>query len=86
MFIENRHVFNIKTFTICFNVVLIILETILVNPDTLREKIRKSIASKDEQDLQNVIKEAELALLPEVSSDLLEARDTLESLGGGRGG
>ena len=61
-------------------------ETPWVGPDNLREKLKKAIASKDVSALQSVIEEAEKAALPEVGSDLRKARDTLESLGGGRGG
>lgn len=59
---------------------------VVVSPDNIRDKLKKAIASKDVAALQSVIEEAEEASLPEVSSDLRKARDTLESLGGGRGG
>ena len=68
------------------SVLIILPETVFVSPDNLREKLKKAIASKDVSALQSVIEEAEKAALPEVGSDLRKARDTLESLGGGRGG
>lgn len=66
--------------------ILLLLETEWVRPDNLRDKLKKAIVSKDVSTLQSVIEMAEQASLPEVSSDLRKARDTLESLGGGRGG
>ena len=61
-------------------------ETVCVSPDSLRDKLKKAIASKDVSALQSVIEEAEKAALPELGSDLRKARDSLEGLGGGRGG
>lgn len=65
---------------------MLLPESVVVSPDNLRDKLKKAIASKDVGALQSLIEEAEQASLPEVSSDLRKARDTLESLGGGRGG
>lgn len=61
-------------------------ESVVVSPDILRDNLKKAIASKDVAALQSLIGEAEEAALPEISSDLRKARDTLESLGSGRGG
>lgn len=65
---------------------LILAESEWASPTSVRDKLKKAIASKDISALQSVIEEAEEAALPELSSDLVKARDTLESLGGGRGG
>ena len=58
----------------------------MVSPDNVRDTLKKAITSKDLALLQSAIEAAEEASLPEVSADLRKARDTLESLGGGRGG
>lgn len=68
------------------SLVLVLTESVTVSPENVRDKLKKAIASKDIRSLQSVIGEAEEAAFPEVSSDLRKARDTLESLGGGRGG
>ena len=77
--------YNICAFTESI-IWLLLPESVVVSPDNLRDKLKKAIASKDVGSLQSLIKEAEQLALPEVSSDLRKARDTLESLGGGRGG
>ena len=55
-------------------------------PDALRAKLRKAARERDREALAQLIAELEMARFPELSSDLRRARDTLESLGGGRGG
>lgn len=52
----------------------------------LRENIAEAVRGKDINALQAAIEECEAARYPELSCDLQEARETLESLGGGRGG
>lgn len=68
------------------SILLVLTESVTVSPENVRDKLKKAIASKDIRSLQSVIGDAEAAAFPEVSSDLRKARDTLESLGGGRGG
>ena len=45
-----------------------------------------AMRNKDKDALDAAIAEAEAAGYPELGSDLRKARDTLENLGGGRGG
>lgn len=66
--------------------VLLLLDTLYLTSDNLHDKAKKAIASKDVQDLRGAKEEAEKAALPEVSSHLRKARDTLESLGRGSAG
>lgn len=54
--------------------------------DSLRDKLDEAITSKDIDQLEKAIEEAEAAGYPELGSQLREARDTLDTLGGGRGG
>lgn len=54
--------------------------------DTLRDQLTMAIRQKDIKALDKAIAEAEVARYPEIASDLRKARDSLESLGGGRGG
>lgn len=56
------------------------------SPDNLRDEMRKAVRQKDKTNLEKLIQKAEAARLPELSFDLARARDTLENLGGGRGG
>lgn len=53
---------------------------------SLREKLAEASRGKDLKALQKAIEECEAARYPELSCDLQEARETLENLGGGRGG
>ena len=48
--------------------------------------MRRASRAKDREGLEQLIDEAEAAGYPELGSDLREARKSLESLGGGRGG
>lgn len=53
---------------------------------TLRDKLAEAVRRKDIKALEEAIEECETARYPELSSDLQEARETMEKLGGGRGG
>lgn len=55
-------------------------------PDTLRDQLRRASRLRDRAALEKLIDEAEQAGFPELGTELSKARDTLESLGGGRGG
>ncbi|GAB1600006.1 uncharacterized protein LOC115214248 isoform X1 [Argonauta hians] len=55
------------------------------SPESLKEKLQNAIASKNKTALEQAIKECDAAGYPELAYDLKEARDKLESLGGGRG-
>lgn len=55
-------------------------------PQNLREKLNSAIEKKNVEDLKSVIAECEQIGYPELGAELSKARDTLESLGGGRGG
>ena len=57
-----------------------------VSPDSLRDQLQQAIKTKDRNALEELIDEAERAGYPELGSELREARDTLENLGGGTGG
>lgn len=52
----------------------------------LRDKLAEAMKRKDAKALEEAIEECEAARYPELSGDLQEARDMLESLGSGRGG
>ena len=52
----------------------------------LRDKIKRAIGLKSKVGLEKIIEECEEAGYPELVDDLRKARDTLEILGGGRGG
>ena len=65
---------------------LFLSETIYLDPEVLREKLKKATRAKDAVGLFGLIEEVEAAALPELGSDLRKARDALEKLGGGRGG
>lgn len=58
----------------------------VVSPETLREELDEAISSKDIDKLEKAIEDAENAGYPELGSKLRKARDTLDKLGGGRGG
>lgn len=58
----------------------------IVSADTLREELADAISSKDIDSLEKAISDAEAAGYPELGSDLRKARDSLDALGGGRGG
>ena len=55
-------------------------------PSKLREQLRKSIKEMDKAGLEKAIAECEAAGFPELAFDLRNARQTLQSLGGGQGG
>lgn len=57
-----------------------------MSPDTLRREIREASKTKDKEALERLIDDAESAGYPELGADLREARQSLESLGGGPGG
>lgn len=52
----------------------------------LRDKLAEAVRRKDIKALEEAIGECEAARYPELSCDLQEARETMEKLGGGRGG
>ena len=52
----------------------------------MRDKLAEAMKRKDAKALEEAIEECEAARYPELSGDLQEARDMLESLGSGRGG
>lgn len=52
----------------------------------IRDRLRNAIRQKSRSQLEKAITECEEASYPELSRDLCEARDTLESMGFGRGG
>lgn len=54
--------------------------------ETVRDQIRRASKAKDKESLERLIDEAEAAGYPELDSDLREARESLDRLGGGRGG
>lgn len=58
----------------------------IVSADTLRDELADAIISEDTDSLEKAIADAEAAGYPELGSDLRKARDTLDKLGGGRGG
>ena len=53
---------------------------------SLREQLRAAIKEGDRKALGKLIVECEEAAYPELAADLRRARNTLEKLGGGRGG
>lgn len=57
-----------------------------MTPDALRSRLKMAIEEKDQGKLEAVIIDCEEAAYPELGSELRKARDTLTSLGGGRGG
>ena len=63
-----------------------ILMSDIMTADMLRSQLREAINSEDIDSLEKAIADAEAAAYPELASDLLKARDTLEINGGGRGG
>lgn len=58
----------------------------ITSSETLRKRLEDAINSKDTASLQKAIQDAEDAGYPELGAQLRKARDTLEDLGGGRGG
>ena len=54
--------------------------------DTLRDQLTMAIRQKDIKALDKAISEAETARYPEIASELRKARESLQKLGGGRGG
>lgn len=55
-------------------------------PDVLRERLENARKNLDISALKSSIQECEEAGYPELGVELQKARDTLETLGGGRGG
>lgn len=72
--------------TIAFIFLLCLVETPSTSVLTLRDELEKATREKDKKSLARIIEGAERARLPELDPLLRKARDTLESLGGGRGG
>lgn len=58
----------------------------VVSAGTLREELADAIRSENIDSLEKAIADAEAAGYPELGSDLRKARDSLDKLGGGRGG
>lgn len=56
------------------------------SPDVISDQLKKAVRRKDIASLEKAIADAEAAGYPEVATELRKARDTLENLGGGRGG
>lgn len=56
------------------------------SPESLYEALQSAIKEKSRVNLERVITECESAGYPELYFQISEARDTLESLGGGKGG
>ena len=54
--------------------------------DTLRDQLTLAIRQKDMKALDAAIADAEAARYPEIASELRKARESLQNLGGGRGG
>ena len=52
----------------------------------LRDALDKATRNRDKASLERIIDGAEQAAFPELNWRLRNARDTLQSLGGGRGG
>ncbi|XP_036360724.1 uncharacterized protein LOC115214251 [Octopus sinensis] len=70
-----------------------VLKDVKISPPTdmktvesLRDQLEKATKLKDKVALRQIIEDCEAVAYPELSFDLSKARDTLESLGGGRGG
>ena len=57
-----------------------------MSPDAIREQLKMAIKQKDKRLLDKVIQEAVTAGFPELESDILQARNTRDTLQGGRGG
>ena len=68
-----------------FNLYLFPLSDIK-NADDIHDQLSIAIKSKDVDALSKAIQEAEEAGYPELGTELRKARDSLEALGGGRGG
>lgn len=58
----------------------------LKSAEELRDKMRRARKDGDITALEKAVRECEEAGYPELSYDLSKARDTLETLNGGRGG
>ena len=56
------------------------------SPESLREALQSAIKQKSRINLERIITECEAAGYPELSFLVSDARDTLDYLGGGRGG
>lgn len=67
---------------LCINLPLLELKT----AERLRNELQEATKHKDKVALRQIIDDCEGVAYPELSWDLCKARDTLESLGGGRGG
>lgn len=55
-------------------------------PDSLRNQLKRAVTQRNKANLEKAIHDAEAAGYPELAYDLQKARETLEKLGGGRGG
>lgn len=69
-----------------FKHVFILMPTDIATSDTIRDELTEAIRSKDIDKLEKAIEDAEAAGYPELGAKLHKARDTLDALGGGRGG
>lgn len=58
----------------------------IMSQEELHDELTDAIRSKDIDKLEKAIEAAEAAGYPELGSKLRKARDTLDKLGGGRGG
>lgn len=68
----------------CF--LLCLLETPVTSVSALRDELERATREKDKTSLERIIEGAEEASYPELDPLIRKARDTLETLGGGRGG
>lgn len=57
-----------------------------MSPEAIREQLKMAIKQKDKKLLDKAIQEAVAAGFPELESDILQARNTRDTLQGGRGG
>ena len=54
--------------------------------DLLREQLREAMKQKSKTKLEKVIRDCEVAEIPELGLELSKARDMLETISGSRGG
>lgn len=57
-----------------------------VTPETLRDRLKRAMKLKDRQALEKAIEECVASGHPELLADVQQARDVLDSIGGGRKG
>lgn len=56
------------------------------NPEDLRDKLKMAIRKNDKDALEKVLQECVAAGFPQLTRDIDQAREVLETLGGGRKG